>query len=530
MRYHLLTFSLLLSSFAYAQFPGAMDPTFGNDGVVITGLSPVNNSDNFRTVLIQPDGKIVAMGTVYMYVGGNPTTNYSDIGLVRYEADGSLDSTFGDEGIMIQNLASVAWKTDFLYDAALQSDGKIIATGSVDSESTLQSMVVRFLSDGTVDSAFGLNGLYTIDFSEIQPDRAISVALQSDNKIVAGINSSSPSEDAVVRLLHTGFIDSTFGIAGFVSVENVLDVAIQDDDKVIVMGIYNSPQVPNAGFSVHRFEMGGEVDETFGNNGMKVIELESVFDGEQPIVYAEVVKLQQDGKILVGGSVERQPSDTDETRLVLCRLNSNGDIDSLFANDGIFTVDIGTTDRVSSLSIADNGKIYIIGTNNNGNFDVVCLHEDGSIDLGFGEDGILSLGIGNPWAFAYSSAIDDFGRLLIGGHAMNNAGRYNSTLVRVLTDLSIGVLEFKANTPNALVYPNPVGNMATLEFKLPVSEHIAIDLLDIQGRFVNNLLSQENLQEGIHRVPLDFSDTPNGIYIVSISSSEVSVRIRVVKK
>lgn len=173
---------------------GTLDNNFGNEGVVST---PTGLGDAVRSLLLQADGKII--------VGGSSGNNF---GLVRYNVDGSVDTNFGSNGVVVQSIGSYAQ----INGIALQADGKIVAVGYSDSYFAL----ARFNADGSIDTSFGSNGIVTTSLSG--PDAAQSLVIQPDGKIIAA--GSAGNNFGLVRYNANGGIDVTFGIEGIVIAPN----------------------------------------------------------------------------------------------------------------------------------------------------------------------------------------------------------------------------------------------------------------------------------------------------------------------
>jgi uncharacterized delta-60 repeat protein len=159
---------------------GTVDRTFGDGGKVVTEMHQCC-SDAFE-VLVQSDGKIVAVGRAN-----------ADFAVARYNADGSLDASFGTGGKVTTSLAGF----DRAVDAALQTDGKLVAVGRATGAETRSDFgVVRYNVDGSLDSTFGTNGLFTTDFRMHVDDEPEAVVITPDGKAVAaGHMNRSPGSD-----------------------------------------------------------------------------------------------------------------------------------------------------------------------------------------------------------------------------------------------------------------------------------------------------------------------------------------------
>lgn len=184
--------------FGVARFTasGQLDPSFGGTGYVSTAFA--NSSGDLASLAVQPDGRIVAAGEM-----GDFTSDVipaSNMALARYNADGSLDSSFGSGGTVNLNLGQESPgvnSNENIRAMALQPDGKIIGIGSHsdDGNSTPQMQVARFTTSGALDPNFGSGGLAR---GSIQGDEAsFGGLLQPDGKIVAVGFSSGPAGPAV---------------------------------------------------------------------------------------------------------------------------------------------------------------------------------------------------------------------------------------------------------------------------------------------------------------------------------------------
>ena len=225
---------LVFLSFALPAYAAAgdLDPTFGVGGKVTTEFS---SSQGFvNTVAWQTDGKLVAAGESGAS-GSNPR-----LALARYNADGSLDTTFGGDGEVTTDFTS---KEDFATAVAIQSDGKIVAVGeSGGGGSNPKFALARYNADGSLDTSFDADGKLTTDFSQGE-DLAWTVAVQLDGKIVAGGDALGDNPTwALARYSIDGSLDTSFGGDGKVTTdftdgyEAAYGVAIQADGKIVAAG------------------------------------------------------------------------------------------------------------------------------------------------------------------------------------------------------------------------------------------------------------------------------------------------------
>ncbi|HEX4666111.1 MAG TPA: delta-60 repeat domain-containing protein [Chthoniobacterales bacterium] len=233
---------------------GAPDTTFGNGSGQITTDFDTFNDDAF-SVLIQPDGKIIAAGSAK-----NPA-NFYDFALTRYLADGTIDTTFGASGKVRTDFG--AHNFDQIRSAALQPDGKIVTAGfAISHNGGVENFALaRYGSNGALDSTFSGDGLTQIDFGSCCQS-AYGVFLQGDGKIIAVGYPNSESSDSdflLARLDTAGALDPTFGIGGKVraSIGDLNDGAngalLQPDGKIVAVGFHPTPSSRFSEFAVLRF-------------------------------------------------------------------------------------------------------------------------------------------------------------------------------------------------------------------------------------------------------------------------------------
>jgi uncharacterized delta-60 repeat protein len=217
------------SDFAVARYDvdGTLDASFSEDGRVTTDI---RGTDDGWAVALQADGKIVVAGGIGQRLSGSP-----EFGLVRYQADGTLDSTFGDGGKVTTNFGSSSGDGDAAYDLVIQADGKIVAAGRGDGRFAL----ARYNADGTPDATFSSDGKLMTNFTT-RPEIAFGVALQATGKIVAA--GRVAGRFALARYKPDGTLDATFSGDGKVTTnfttrsDQASDVAVQANGKIVLAG------------------------------------------------------------------------------------------------------------------------------------------------------------------------------------------------------------------------------------------------------------------------------------------------------
>jgi uncharacterized delta-60 repeat protein len=282
------------TSFALLRFNsnGSVDPTFGNGGIATTNI---NIDDDYAyAIALQSDGKIVAAGRrgIQFY----PTEQRKgNVALARYNPDGSLDTTFGNAGTVVNDFGQGL--ESYALQLLIQPDGKLVIAG----ESAYRFLVARYNSDGTLDAGFGNGGYALGNFSD-NWDHGRDAVLQPDGKIIvvgsAAANYYAPYDSfAIARFNSDGSLDQSFGNGGKVLMVDEGDlnaVALQNDGKLIVLGAENSTNSP---FVLLRFRADGSLDTTFGNDGTGTVR--TSFGGAATSGVA--LAFQADGKLLAAG-------------------------------------------------------------------------------------------------------------------------------------------------------------------------------------------------------------------------------------
>ena len=344
---------------------GVVDPTFSNPILVIGQLG-----DYGRAITVQPDGKILITG-----FADNTST---DIYVARLLSSGELDSTFGTGGIVMTDFGNNT--LDHVHDMTLQPDGKILITGWV-LDQDINIALLRYNTDGTLDSTFGVNGKVSTDIDSTTQE-AYSVVVQPDGKIlVAGYTSTPLFGDnlVVIRYLTDGSIDFSFGINGIsmpaINQDNdgAYDMALQPDGK-IVLGGYSYTVIPFGDNLVVRLDSTGDLDPSFGGTGVVTT------DFTNNDSYATGVLIQPDGKIITTGRATSATSD-----FLLTRFKADGQLDSTFGTNGFRLTSVATgEDYIYGSLLQPDGKVVVAGYYSDNlieNFAVARYNSDSSFNV-----------------------------------------------------------------------------------------------------------------------------------------------------
>lgn len=330
---------------------GALDASFGAGGKVVTPVG--SNIDIARAVTLQPDGKLVLAGWCYGAAGYNFCA-------LRYQANGTLDTSFGTNGKVITPVGS---RDDRARALALQPDGKLILSGDCFNGLDNDFCALRYNANGTLDTSFGSNASGTV----ITPvgsgyDFANALALQVDGKVVlAGYCAGTTrSNFCAVRYKANGTLDSDFGVGGKVitsigsSTNEAHALAVQPDGKLVLAGHCSSGGNPS--FCALRYQVDGALDTSFGPNGNGTVV--TSLGSREAVAYALV--LQPDGKLVMAG----QCFDSISYDFCILRYQPNGALDTSFGSNenGTAITPVGSTgDVATALALRPDGKLVLAG-------------------------------------------------------------------------------------------------------------------------------------------------------------------------
>jgi uncharacterized delta-60 repeat protein len=354
---------------------GSLDPAFGGSGMVTTSFG--SDEDFAFDVGIQPlDHRIVAAGT-------SRHSGNIDFALVRYNTDGTLDGMFGSNGKVTTNFTGKGQTAslDSASAMVLQTDGKIVLAGITVSTISRENNIgiARYNTNGSLDANFGSGGKVITNYTSIPGSvgytQVNDMALEPDGKIVVvGATEFSGGPNPVyhafvARYTTTGSLDITFGGTGIETLAQITDsgtwagrtVAIQPSDgRIIVAWTEGSADV------LVRYNLDGSLDSTFGSNGIAVATIGQFI--------SSIAFQPSDGKIVLAGNQVTSPY---TTTFSVARFQATGGLDTAFGNSGIATTptsfqaaasigptlafDAGAHAGAYDVAIQPDGKIVLAG-------------------------------------------------------------------------------------------------------------------------------------------------------------------------
>ena len=407
-------------------------PTFlASDGQVTTDF--FGSDDQGHSITLQTDGKILLAGNA------TNTNGYYDFALARYNANGSLDTSFDGDGKLT---------TDFFgsYDIGesitLQTDGKILVAGyAFNSSGSPAFALARYNANGSLDTSFDGDGKLTTDFFG-SGNYGNSITLQSDGKILmagSAFNGSGGQDFALARYNANGSLDTSFDGDGklttdfFGSGDQVRSITLQADGKILVAGIADNGS-GRQDFALARYNANGSLDTSFDGDGKLTTDFFGLDDQVRSII------LQADGKILVAGYATNNDGDYD---LALARYNANGSLDTSFDGDGKLTTDFFVLDDIGeSVTLQTDGKFLVAGSAFGGgssDFLLARYNANGSLDTSFDGDGKVMVNIGkngNTSDSAYAVNFQADGKIVVAGYS-DSSGQSDFALARLNADGSL---------------------------------------------------------------------------------------------
>lgn len=460
-----------------------------------------------ESTVVQSDGKILVAGSA-----GTPSTY--QMAIARYNEDGSLDTSFGNDGTLRFPVGSVK---SFVMDMAQQPDGKILLGGRTWDNESGDFAVVRLNEDGSFDDTFGTNGIFRLTTPETEASEAMAL-LDDGTILMVGYRDDTL---AVAKITADGIMDTTFGVNGWVvlpfddSASYGDDLAIQDDGKIVISGFAlngeNRFQVAAA-----RLNADGSVDNSFGTDGKVIFNVGDWND------FGEGVAIQGDGKILIGGhkwiSNVQQRHD-----LFIARLNTDGSIDASYGTSGVATARlVDGANYANELVLQADGKAILMGYTifqEQVDMAMVRFDTDGNLDSTFNGNGMVSYDNMGREDFGYSMALQSDNKIVLAGYSYGGGGS-EFEIVRFLNDDTADTEDLQ--TADFRLYPNPAREQLTIEM-MDTSSTYQFEIFDMLGKKV---LSSEIQAKG----QINVSALAAGTYLMKLNSNSQTSIIRFIKQ
>lgn len=506
-----LLFLVLLSlTFQSASQSSGLDISFDGDGIQTTSFG--SSTDIIRSLALQPDGKIVAVGTT---VGAS----FERMAIVRYTENGALDPTFNLKGYHVFRLDS---NDNVATALAVQPDNKTLITGYYQSRagSNMAIFLMRYREDGLLDNGFGIGGILKLDLSETggSDSKAYDVLIQPDKKIViAGVreNIDGKWDFFLSRFDSTGKADANFGVKGeyFISANRLVDAKLslaleKSTGKILLAGTAGNGL--DNDFFLACCLHNGKPDLNFNKLGYT---LANISPGKNDV--ATCIQYTPYTMILVGGA--------SGDSFALARFNMQGAYDLSFSSDGKLTTSMGGVAIPNSMALQNNNRIVLAGSNLNANKDLELAFAryegDGKLENSF----TFTKDYGASNDMVNTVVLQQDGKILCGGSVNNNY-----SIMRFIGALN--TLQVIIPPSSVRVFPNPFKDAIDLEYQLNHEDEISIQLMNMQGELIKTFTPKQKEYPGHqkHSLFTDF-ELPNGIYFLRIFGTRTQLSIKVVK-
>ncbi|GGG56002.1 T9SS type A sorting domain-containing protein [Bizionia arctica] len=337
---------------------GSFDTTFGTNGYGSTTISSINNQkEAIYKIALQQDGKIIVAGQ--SDIDPSLSGYYYNALLARFNADGSIDTSFGDNGFVKTDLGS---NEDYISDIYITSSTHIYAVShSTESDSgNNTAQVLKYDVNGNLDTNFGSNGIENIALDN--NINLTSIFVQSDDSIILSgslIGVTNDKDFLLAKLNSNGSFDTSFGTNGLVITDfGYLNESINEfvitDTKIIAVGTISSTDfLPHIGIASYNFD--GSLDTNFSTDGKLI---ESPDHSNYNTCFGTDINIMPNGNLLVSGNA----IGNNNYDLLLTAYHINGTRDSSFATNGQFLHQNSTLQEFSNdVLIQANGKILSVG-------------------------------------------------------------------------------------------------------------------------------------------------------------------------
>lgn len=450
--------------------PGQLDTTFGTAGKVTTSFGTDSGAGG---IAVQKDGKIVIAGS-----SSNGTN--STFALVRYNTDGSLDQSFNwNYTFRIGGtVATAVARSSGARSVAIQEDGKILVVGSANDGTTDQIALVRYTTDGRLDTTFNGTGKSVTHVGNNSFARAVVV--QTDGKIL--VSGLSDGAAALLRYNPDGTLDTTFhgtGIqtAAFMNGAQGGWVTLQKDGKILLAG---DAWIGNRRlFALARYNPDGNLDTSLNwNYTFRFGGTVTTPVGGDVSTYSGVrsVTVQADGKILLAGfCYDGTGASTNYGKrdFAIVRYTSDGRLDTTFNGTGKVTTSFGNNLSLAySVAVQANGKILVAGDDSKG-FAIARYNTDGGLDSSFNSNLYYHPGVGylgsygtvvTPFgvnAGAQALAVQQDGKILAAGYGSNDGIKGFIALARYTGDpvASASSRDLNGDGHSDLLFQNSTGQL-----------------------------------------------------------------------
>ncbi|MCF8465685.1 MAG: T9SS type A sorting domain-containing protein [Flavobacteriales bacterium] len=486
-----------------AQYSPTLDLSFDSDGIFVHDYG---FHDNLQAVAVQSsDNSIVSVGAVV-----NTGAFGGSLLVQRILSTGEFDPSFNTTGF----LTIEDYQESYAYDVEILSSGKILVAGAAaNAQYEFFALVLRLNSDGTLDPTFGTNGVTLINLAP-RDEFAYAMDIQSDGKIVVAgsagdaLNKNMP---VVYRLNEDGSVDSAFGTNGMTALpvseidNDFSSVSIRTDGTIVASGHISQALTPqgqqNFDVLVAKFLPNGQLDVNFGTSGLVVTSVSQTLSEE---AYGMVIS---EGEILVCGY---SLSSTYLYQHFIIRYKANGDLVTTFGNNGIVLSDLTIGTVAYDMALDNDGRILVTGYVGTSfadlDFFLAAYEDNGSLDITFGNQGMVRTDAMGDFDEAYGIFVQPNGSIVLAGKGSNGANN-DAVVMRFANDMATEISK-ATDEDQVSFYPNPATDVLNIT---GLAGNGMVSVLNTIGQELLTVPFQNS-----DRMILNLSELTSGVYLVQI--------------
>jgi len=414
-----------------------------------------------------------------IYVASAKDAGLGPIYLYRLKSDGTPDSQFGNNGMLIDSVAAISTDYEGLTAMMVQPDKKILLVGTLYTAAIKRTdiWVIRYNEDGSRDNSFGVNGL-----SKFNPYQEY-YSSGTNNRDAQGINR--------IVLLSGG--------------------------RILLGGKFKSYTQQKEDFLIVRLNAKGTLDPSFGQQGVVLI-------GMQDIEQVSGMALQKDSNIVIGG-----PCGNGYTAMRMFRLKPNGTPDPTFGTKVTSTGNIGynlidlekyANQAISDLVVLPDDRIMIGGNGSNNRLVVFRFSKNGVVDSSYGKNGLIDSSFKQQGQGCNRVALDNSsGRLYVAGSVAGNGSSFCYVAAVKIGEGQTGIEGSAMNGNTFRIYPNPAAGEVRFE-GISNDQAVEVRILTVCGKELHKMQAQQNV--------IDISEIPSGIYLIRVGSAGAMYSARLI--
>ncbi len=499
------------SSLALAQVNGEIDSSFATDGIV------AYDNNQYNDVV----GKMVIGSNGEMYLAGYTSLNgVTDAMVMALKADGTLDGAFGTAGI--KQIEYTNGEKDKFRDLAILPNGKILAVGETGPHLYANQLVAVLNSDGSHYGGFNQSG-YLVNGNSKRDAWNSCVALANGKILVGGLTSDGGGSNVSISKFNAdGSPDISFNLTGNLTFDNAASEQLTDLHEHSATKYYGVIKENTHKVRVMAFNQNGVMDVTFGNAGSKRIDMAPALEVNPTQVLTDSL-----GRVYVIGNTIHPNS---KYKALVMRFLSTGELDSNYAINGIFEVNLGSTNAnlAQNAVLLDDGTLLLSGLgayNNTPTAITFRVATDGSLIFNHGQQGVYRYNItGTTEATALNLAMHPNGSIF-GYCSTDLINQADFTVIKLKGKVGgLGVNESIVKNTSINAYPNPAQAEINLNLENFEGELVTINVYTTAGQI---LQSWQTNQPGYS---LSLGNLSTGMYLLTANSPHKTAQLKFTKK